>query len=91
LFVSRSIVDFELDSRLLDRYGCKRIRNAIFGAAYNSSDLLSFLNYCNDIGMKEIGYALLNYVIGLVTANVHVYYGILGLVVNGIFSMQYTC
>lgn len=59
--------------------------NAIFGAACNSPDLLSFLNYCNDVSMKEIGYALLNYAISRVTTNVHVYYGILGLVVNGIF------
>lgn len=60
--------------------------NNLFATARASRyDFSFFLADCRTQHMSEYGYALLNYVIAQFTGNVHVFYLLLGLCVNGIF------
>ena len=63
--------------------------NAVFLSAVRSHSISNFFYLCQQIGMTEYGYAILNYVISFFTDNPHVFYLIIGLIVNGLFF--YSC
>lgn len=55
------------------------------------SNILSFHDYmieCRTIGMTEYGYAMFNYIVAQFTSNVHIFYFVLGIFVNGLFYIS---
>ena len=64
--------------------------NSIFmQARANRFSLQDFLHECASMGMDERGYAALNFIIAQFTDNIHIFYFILGLLVNGIFYIAF--
>lgn len=57
----------------------------IFVDASQSHSFTEYMRQCKRIGMTEYGYAILNYIVGFFTSNPHVFFFVLGLLVNGIF------
>lgn len=79
---STSIINWIRDSSIgtdVETYG-----DATFNAAVNSSDFKSFYDYCEAYGIER-GYTVLNYLISMFTDNQHIFYLLLGILVNGLF------
>lgn len=62
--------------------------NAVFGFVRSYPQYDDFVQACSSMSMHERGYAILNYVVGSFVNNAHVYYLILGLIVNGVFFVS---
>lgn len=59
--------------------------NHTFNVACMESSFLHYFRYCEDyIGMHEVGYAALNYLVSRFTQSAHDFYLVLGLLVNGL-------
>ena len=65
--------------------------NKTFVMSYMTNSFSQYFDYCEDyIGMREIGYAFLNFVVSRFSHSAHDFYFVLGLITNG-FAYATVC